>query len=283
MHSFRFVAGTSIGAIIAAGLSAGITPGRIREEIEIIGPKLFKRRRFHKARHLLFSAPYHQDLLSSTLTKLFTEIGAASLLETDITTTPLPLLVVATSASTHEPRIYAGNNLSPQPHPSITLREAVLASAAAPTYFPAKIAGGEQLVDGGLIANAPDAIALGILQRRLGAKLTDCHILSIGTCTPTRKAGTPRPDKAGKLGWIVRERNIVDVTLDAQERLTIQVMSQLLRDQFLRIDSSPSGADAEKVGALDLATSETTAVLKRLAHENFLELSADARLLSFLH
>jgi hypothetical protein len=125
------------------------------------------------------------------------------------------------------------------------------------------------LLDGGLIANAPDMIALGILQRRLGAKLTDCHILSIGTCAPIIQAQPPRPIASGKAGWILRRRNIVDVTLDSQEKLTVQIMKHLLKEQFFRIDSQASDMEAELISGLDVVTPETTQLLKKLADERF--------------
>ena len=243
---------------------------------------LFAKRRFHRARHLLFSAPYRQDILSDLLTQLFNEIGEPSLLDTYIAKTKLDILIVATSASTHEPRIYGGNNLALHPPPDITLREAILASSAAPTYFPARVAAGEQLIDGGLIANAPDLTALGHLQRRLGSSLDDCHILSIGTCSPMRTPAPARADKSGKLGWILRKRNIVDVTLDAQERLTIQTMRQLLGDRFLRVDSQASGKEGALLSRLDQALPETTALLKRLADDEFARLSTNSGAASFL-
>jgi uncharacterized protein len=284
LHShFRFIAGTSIGAVIAAALAAGVEPQRIREEIEAIGPKLFARRRFHRTRRLLFSAPFRQDLLSESLTKLFAEIGASDLLGTYIAKSRLNIIITATSASAHEPRIYGGNNLALHPQPGITLRDAILASSAAPTYFPAKIAAGEKLIDGGLIANAPDVIALGHLQRRLGARLTDCHILSIGTCAPVRAPDPPSADKSGKLGWILKKRNIVDVTLDAQERLTIQTMSQLLNRQFVRIDSQAGDSECEILSTLDGATPATTELLKRLADERFRFLNDDPAVRAFLN
>jgi patatin-like phospholipase/acyl hydrolase len=147
---FRFIAGTSIGSIIAAALAAGVKPQRIREEIEAVGPKVFERRRFHRTQRMFFSAPFKQDLLSETLTKLFTEINASYLLDTPIAETNLAIIITATSASAHEPRIYGGNNLALHPQASISLRDAVLASSAAPTYFPARIAAGEKLIDGGV-------------------------------------------------------------------------------------------------------------------------------------
>lgn len=279
---FRFIAGTSIGAIIGAALAAGVPAQRIREQIEAIGPMLFAKRRFHRTRHLFFSAPYRQDILSELLTTLFNEIGVPNLLDTYIARTKLNILIVVTSASTHEPRIYGGNNLALHPPPDITLRDAILASSAAPTYFPARIAGGEQLIDGGLIANAPDLTALGHLQRRLGASLDDCHILSIGTCSPLRTPAPARSNESGKLGWLLEKRNIVDVTLDAQERLTIQTMGQLLGDRFLRVDSKAGGEDGTRLSRLDQAAPETTALLKRLADHEFARLSTNPIAVSFL-
>lgn len=278
---FDFIAGTSIGAIITAALAVGVPPTRIREEIEAIGPALFTKRKFHKARHLLFGAPYRQDLLVSTLTKLFTEVGAHDELSREVESSSLKLIVTATNASTHEPRIYGGNKLPFERTPGITLLQAILASSAAPTYFPAQIHQGEMLVDGGLSANAPDVIALSLLQRRRGAKLTDCYLLSIGTCAPARVATPARRANAGKLGWIRGDRNIVDLTLDSQERLTINLMHQMLKAQFFRIDSTPTGKDAEAVSTLDHAAPETTAALKRLADERFDLLSKEPTLKAF--
>jgi uncharacterized protein len=265
---FTFIAGTSIGALIGAALAAGIPPERIRKHIEEFGPRLFKRGPFHGVlRH--FRAPYRQEVLSLALTELFRETTPDNLLDTPLYEQPIPVVITATSISAHEPRIYGGQRLALDGDPRMTLREALLASSAAPTYFPVQAIHNELLADGGLVANAPDAIALGLLQKRFGTDKSDCRILSIGTCAASspHQAATAMPH--GSLGWILRKPNIVDITLDAQERLTIRAMDEILGDRFVRINSQPSGKDYHAIATLDRATPETTAVLKDLAWKEF--------------
>jgi hypothetical protein len=277
---FRFIAGTSIGALIAAALSAGIPPGTIRATLETVGPRLFARRPLHGL-YQWFRAPYESELLSECLTQLFDTVTPRGILDRPLHDQPLALVVIATSATNHEPRIYAGDGIAFELDRDITLREALLASAAAPTYFPAKRVRHETLVDGGLIANAPDAIAIGLLQRRFGAQLTDCHVLSVGTCAPKPRVGAVRSIDSGLIGWLRRKPNIIAVTLDAQERLTIHILDQLLGDRFLRIDSEPRDADAVAIAALDQCERRTTEALLRLADQKFRSITADPRLAEY--
>ena len=281
LHSyFRFIAGTSIGAMIAAALAVNIPVGQIRTALQTMGPRLFTRRPFHSV-YQWFRAPYEPEILSQCLTHLFDKATPAGILDRPLYDQPLPLVIVATSATSHEPRIYCGDGIGFSVDKETTLREALIASAAAPTYFPAKLVRDEAMLDGGLIANAPDAIALGLLQRRFGAQLTDCHVLSIGTCAPRPKVAAIRAIQSGLLGWLRRKPNIVTVTLDAQERLTIHILDQLLGDRFYRIDSEPRDADAEAISSLDHCEPRTTQALLRLADEKFRNISADPRLADY--
>jgi uncharacterized protein len=264
---FTFIAGTSIGALIGAALAADISPTRIREHIERLGPRLFKRRLFHGVRRY-FRAPYSQKVLSNALTELFSQTKPHDLLDRPLHEQPLAIVILATSISAHEPRIYGGRRL-PDCDPHITLRQALLASSAAPTYFPVQVIRNELLADGGLVANAPDAIALGLLQKRFGADRSDCRMLSIGTCAPSPSHQPAAPTAPGRLGWVLRKPNIVDVTLEAQERLTIRAMHEILGERFVRIDSQPSGKDYAAVSTLDHVAPKTTAVLKDLARTEF--------------
>jgi uncharacterized protein len=274
---FRFVAGTSIGAIIAAALSAGVEPVRIRRAIEEVGPKLFSGRSL-KSIQKWWTAPYSQAPLSDTLTTLFTEVGKHDLLEAPIEASKLKLVVTAVSVSASEPRIYGGNRISFQKHPKITLREALLASAAAPTYFKAKVAADETLVDGGLIANAPDVVALGLLQRRFGTTLPNCHVLSVGTCAPARQKLAAQEKDSGIAGWA---RQVVDLTLASQQRLSIEVMSQLLGNRFVRIDTVPSGPNARFINELDAADTGATMALKSFADLEWIQYARSRRLAAF--
>jgi patatin-like phospholipase/acyl hydrolase len=274
---FRFIAGTSIGAIIGAALAAGIEPKRIREEIESAGPKLFSGSKLNNLKRW-WTAPYSQTSLSDTLTKLFKEVGKEGLLDKPITKSGLALIVTAVSLSASEPRIFGGKNIPFQKYSKITLREALLASSAAPTYFPAKLAADETLVDGGLIANAPDIVALGLLQRRFGAALPNCHILSIGTCPPAHKPLPAQKKDSGIAGWA---RQVVDLTLDSQQKLTIQIMDQLLGERFLRIDTVPTGSHAKAIASLDVANRDATLALKTFADLEWIKRAKDRRLHAF--
>jgi hypothetical protein len=280
-NHFRFIAGTSIGALIGAALAAGVAPKRIREEIERLGPELFARGAFHGLRHYL-RAPYRQDLLSSALTRLFSEVEPHNLLDLPLCEQPLAVVITATSVSRHLPRIYGGQRLAFDVDSEITLREALLASSAAPTYFPAQKVRNDVLVDGGLVANAPDGIALALLQRKFGADLTDCHLLSVGTCAPLVSRRMGARVGWGKLDWIWRRPNIVDLTLDAQEKLTIQILTEILGERFVRLDCAPAGEDGKAVSTLDRAALETTEALKAMADREFERVRRRAEVVGFV-
>ena len=97
-----------------------------------------------------------------------------------------------------------------------------MASAAAPTYFPAHHIGslGRRFVDGGLFANAPDLAALTLARRRwpeIG--LESIHIVSIGTTTASARSpyGRDHPGAQGILSWVTRPAaRILKVTMRAQ-------------------------------------------------------------------
>src|SRR5882724_8113857 len=77
---FRFIAGTSIGALIAAALAAEISPQHIRQTIQSKGPQLFARKPFHSL-YQWFRAPYDSELLSECLDQLFADAKPRGLLD----------------------------------------------------------------------------------------------------------------------------------------------------------------------------------------------------------
>ena len=114
-------------------------------------------------------------------------------------------------------------------------------------------------MDGGLVANAPDLVAVTETVRRLGCKLDNVRALSIGTAGGTHV--TPRSTwSPGLLEWVVRQ-GLVQLTLSTQEQLAVEQCGVLLGDRYLRIDHSPSQSDRRHL-RLDVADAKSTKTLR---------------------
>ena len=136
-----------------------------------------------------------------------------------------------------------------------------MATSAAPTYFPEHRFGTSIFVDGGLIANAPDVVALmHSLQRETAAQI---QMLSIGTVSG---AGGEAARTPSGLGWLARGKKLVDLTLAAQEKLSIEVTSNLLGGNYIRLDANPS-TDQRKAIALDRTNKKASDTLRVLAQK----------------
>jgi cGAMP-activated phospholipase len=91
----------------------------------------------------------------------------------------------------------------------MSVKDAALATSAAPTYFPARRvrlgAADVDLLDGGIAANAPDAVAIHHATKDLAFPEEQLVLLSIGTCGAAQGAASGRnPVSTGKLGAITR-------------------------------------------------------------------------------
>jgi uncharacterized protein len=263
---FDLIAGTSIGGIIALGLGAGIKAKVIREEIQDRGPSIFDTKFFQRDRRPRFRnplAPFTATKFRSTgLEGAIDAVFGEKWKDQPLATLPTPTLVMAMSHSRARPlalRSYAPSDLA------LTLREAALATSAAPGFFPPRQLDGSLYVDGGLIANAPDLQALAESIEYFGVDLMRTHMLSIGTASPGVAAPAGKARVAGLVGWILR-RSLVQVTMEAQESMAVANANAILANHHLRIDGSPTSAQA-KVLALDAATTEARQVLTALALE----------------
>ena len=263
---FDLVAGTSVGALIAAAVAQGIPARAIRETFEANGEKIFRSGPWSGLRRLV-RAPYRADAISATLDALFTSHAGA--LDAPLWQQPLRLLVTTVDAAAHRARVIGGKGLGDGAPSDVTLREAILASAAAPTYFPARrLASGETLVDGGLVANAPEWIALAYGRRHLATPLEDLHLLGIGTAAPAPARATGGDPGRGILPWLLSARGLVQLTLDSQEELAVRQVTTLLGDRYVRVDARPS-ADQARYLALDRADADARRVLMALADVAF--------------
>jgi uncharacterized protein len=175
---FDLVAGTSIGGIIALGLGLGFTAQRLSEFFVDIGPRVFPANALPKGKvRLVCGIQRHRsEPLRAALTELFDEKKLGD--------SRVRLLIPAFDATKADIHIYKTCH-----HPRLGMDhrvsavEVAMATAAAPTYFP-KFDSENciTLIDGGVWANDPTALAVVEAISVLGWAATELEVLSIG-CT----------------------------------------------------------------------------------------------------
>jgi patatin-like phospholipase/acyl hydrolase len=256
VEHFDLVTGTSTGGIIATALALGEPAEKIKHFYEERGPEIFARRKARKLPVLfrplswlvkrqfpsfdmdwLFQSKYAADRLREALTSVFEE-------RTLKEARSCRLLIPAIDLS------YGKTVVFKTPHlPGLTRDRGlaavnvVLATTAAPTYFPhAAIQEGTAYIDGGLWANNPTMIgyaeALRIRERCRRPDIDpdfdpeDISILSIGTGKPTYTLRPPT-NGAGVAWWLPRLFDVMSISqaqgVDFQARY-------VLGNRYERID-----------------------------------------------
>jgi predicted acylesterase/phospholipase RssA len=261
---FDLIAGTSIGGIVACGIAAGVAASEIRKQFEAKGAAIFEKRlgvfgiSVKIPRFGILGARYSRAGLEGAI--------AAALGDTaDLRVAELakPLIVPAVSATNGTTVLF--DNGSRPTFPGATLRQAALATSAAPTYFPDFDLEGNSLVDGGIVANAPDAVAVMKAMTAFGRDRREIRMLSIGT------AGDPVGEvhksgrASGALGWMIG-RNLFGLTVAAQQSLAIDLVRDLLGGNYVRIDAVADRKRSKAI-ALDRADRPATETLRELARE----------------
>jgi hypothetical protein len=126
---FRLTAGTSTGSIIAAGIAAGMSAEKINELYLKLGREIF-RPSFRTKLWPLFNHRYQREPLENALNEVLKDLKLGDLW----TAKPYTDLVV-TSFDVIENRTRFFKSWKPE-YSDLPLVKAVLASSAAPTYFP---------------------------------------------------------------------------------------------------------------------------------------------------
>ena len=222
---FDLITGTSTGGIIALALGLGVPTETIRDMYEHNGVRIFTRRQ--RQRPLLkvsfplwitkrlgllpasldvnsfVQARYTSAVLENILVDLFQDRTLEMVATTRLVIPAIDLIKGSpvTFKTPHQPNFVRDRHLR--------AADVALATAAAPTYFPAAAFNNSLYCDGGLWANNPSVVgyaeAMKILQvcSEPGAPLfdhADVRLLSIGTGIP-RYFFKPRHDNDGISGW----------------------------------------------------------------------------------
>ena len=235
--TFDLIAGTSTGSIIAAGVATGLPASEIVEMYEKHGAKIFQEKKqpfLSKLMSKQFSrgmldSIYDSQHLNDTLADVFQDKRMGEI--------DKPLIIPCTDISNggvHVIKSIYSKEFTRDNE--VMVKDAVLASCSAPTYFNPHKLDKYLLADGGLWANNPALAAVIDAKRRLGAKLEDIQILSIGTGHSKTTYGTKILPKWGFVnGW--KSKEFISFILSLQSQSAMNYLGLMLQPkQIKRID-----------------------------------------------
>ena len=263
--------GTSAGGLLAIGLSAGIEPKCLRSGFERNGSIIFDRRisilnkkiaikkRPSSIVHRALFDMYSVENLENAIREILGKYADIKLSEHT-----KKLVVPAVCATTFRPMIFRSFGANQEANRKVTLADVARATSAAPTYFKPMSVGSRTLVDGGLVANAPEMIAISEVIRNNLCALENIRVISIGTATPSAGGVPHKNNPKGISRWLVS--GLFELTAAAQEKLIVQIAEEILKDSYLRIDATPT-PDQSKILKLDNSDTDASEVLKLLAEE----------------
>jgi patatin-like phospholipase/acyl hydrolase len=242
---FDLIAGTSTGGIIALGLGLGMRPREIVDFYLKHAPAIFRNPGRRTLRHWV-RAKYPSEPLVEALRHALGErpfgestkrlvIPSYDIGEDDVHCFRTP----------HHERLRRDYRLPAW--------KVALATASAPTYFPAcREVDRARLIDGGVWANNPAMVALVEAVATLQVPIKHVSMLSLGTYDPVAKRHR-RVDGGGKVAWL-RDNAAIDVVLRAQSiGIANHVRLLLGGDRVLRIDPKvpPQDVSLDNVRGID--------------------------------
>lgn len=230
IEEFDLIVGTSTGAIIAAGLTIGISPDRIvdiyKEQIGVIFKKPFWSG--------VVTPKYDSAKLKQVLEEVFEDKTFS-----DVKTR---LMVTATNISDGMPWVFKSlyhERLTRDK--GVKLADAVLASCSAPLYFNPYEHNQQLLVDGGLWANNPALAALvEALGDNIDVKRYKTRLLSIGTGISIKHYPIEWVEKEwGATRW---GTGLIDVIFNMQSFSVEKYLNTIMnKEQYLRINFNVDG------------------------------------------
>ncbi len=225
---FDLIVGTSTGGIIALGLGLGMSAKEILKFYDDYGPRIFAGDRRWGFLKSWFRAKYDPIPLRDALSDVF---GERTLGESK-----KRLVIPSLNMETGEVHIWKTAH-----HPRLQrdyrckVIEVAISTAAAPTYFPTYVAAsGTPLIDGGMWANNPIAVAVVEAIGILGWQRDEIQVLSLGCASPTLDINWGHHSSLGKFGWAGK---IADVFLSAQSHSALGMAFHLVheREQITRV------------------------------------------------
>ena len=261
---FDLIAGTSTGAIIAGAAVSDIPMQEIVELFETETPYIFRRRWY---RIPLFLSKYPDQKLAEIIAK---HLPATSLGE--ITS---PLMITSSEIAKSEVHIFRSDygdrdsEIAPTGK-DVNLRDAILASCAAPTFFAPKSVDNLLLADGGLWANNPSTVAFTEALSVFGKEAQEIRMLSVGTGHSVNMYHNRR-GWGFITGW--GGAKLTSYVMTLQSQASARTAKLLLKENYLRINPEIDFWELDTLKQLD--------TLKSLAARDFERYAAEIE--AFLH
>ncbi|MGG7144560.1 patatin-like phospholipase family protein [Clostridium nigeriense] len=229
LNEVDLFAGTSTGAIIAAFLAKGIP---LKELNNLYTTKISKEI-FSPSRFNLIRPKFSNKALKNLINNYF---------EDDFKISNFKKFIFITSfylgnkdKTSWEPVFF--NNLSINSTSNFIASDAILASSAAPTYFPSH----KNYIDGGVIANSPTAISiLSSLSSFPKYTIDDIVLLSIGTGNSPEKI-IWKTENWGILQWSFHpfskmKSPLLALLMDGMSDLEDMYCKEFLKNNYFRIN-----------------------------------------------
>ena len=227
---FNLIAGTSTGSILAGAAAAAIPMADIVELFKRESPRIFRKRWFAPGVSMLWRSRYSRHGLDNVLQRYVPDLTLG-----EVST---PLMITSADLATGGVHVFKSGYLAELGGPydrdgEVLLRDAILASCAAPTFFDPKEVGAHLLVDGGLWANNPSIIALTEALSKFNRTIGEVRVLSIGTGHAPNMYRRRR--RWGLLtGW--GRDKLVSYTLGLQSQASTNMARLILGQQYFRLD-----------------------------------------------
>ena len=257
---FDLITGTSTGSIIAGAAAIGIDMAIVVKLFEREGPKIFQKKPY---RFSWFLSKYSKKPLEKALD---THLSATITLG-DITT---PLMIMSSDISTGGVWVFKSAYMKELGHQykrdgTLLLKDAILSSCAAPTFFaPQKVYNDLEkndalLADGGLWANNPSIYAYTEVLSKFQKSVDQIRVLSIGTAPETTNMYKKKRCWGFFTGW--GHEKLIRYILDLQSLASTNMARLLLgNEQYLRIQPDESRGKLDKTGKKYFKTLKGNAV-----------------------
>jgi uncharacterized protein len=275
---FDLLAGTSVGGIIAAAVAFELPLAALVRFFVEQGTAVFSPRarpsgtisRLLDMSRCVLGPKYDNKALRCALDERLGDVTFGQALH--------PLVLPAVNVTRGRTKVFKTPHVPlSRGDENLSVADAVLATSAAPTYFPSVPIGDSLFADGGLFAVAPDQVALHEAEHFAGVDVSRVRMLSIGTASIGYQPAEGIDADAGAVGWLSDGRLML--TLIAVQQQHVQAMMEdRLGARYLRLDAPwPARAGL----GIDIATPQAAKTLMALAGDTLRDLD-QRRLKPFL-